>query len=129
MTFYKIPEKRDKNLEPAENRQPGFRRGAVEQSAFNNTHNLKKLARLPDTLSILTGGRAGAGTGGTGTGAGARELVLPCIRPSVRLSAHPPARRLFFVPAPPSAPALHGALLPLPASSAPARPVRTQRVE
>ena len=29
------------NVEPAVNRQPGFRRGAVEQSAFNNTHTSK----------------------------------------------------------------------------------------
>ena len=43
------------NVEPAVNRQPGFRRGAVEQSALNNIHNFKKLARSPDTR------RAGAG--------------------------------------------------------------------
>ena len=41
------------HVEPAVNRQPGFRRGAVEQSALNNTHNLNKLARPPDPPSLL----------------------------------------------------------------------------
>ena len=42
-------------VEPAVNRQPGFRRGAVEQSAFNNTHNFLKLARSPDTRRANAG--------------------------------------------------------------------------
>ena len=48
------------NVEPAVNRQPGFRRGAVEQSAFNNTHTSKKNLYV---LFFRTDGRDGQ-TGG-----------------------------------------------------------------
>ena len=41
------------HVEPAVNRQPGFRRGAVEQSALNNTHNLREFVK---THVILTPG-------------------------------------------------------------------------
>ena len=48
-------------VEPAVNRQPGFRRGAVEQSAFNNTHtsknNLYVLFFRTDGRDGQTGGR------------------------------------------------------------------------
>ena len=50
-------------VEPAVNRQPGFRRGAVEQSAFNNTHTSKKLVR-----SFFSDGRADGRIGPTNGG-------------------------------------------------------------
>ena len=44
-----------KHVEPAVNRQPGFRRGAVEQSAFNNTHNSCRAKILQSMLESNTG--------------------------------------------------------------------------
>ena len=52
------------HVEPAVNRQPGFRRGAVEQSAFNNTHTSKNNLYV---LFFRTAERDGQ-TGGTNAG-------------------------------------------------------------